>query len=102
MSIVISGRIQIREDAKADAVTRGAEMAALSRAEEGCRDYRFAFDVEDPYSVVLFEHWESEEALNAHMAAPHFISFTEYVVGVVAGPVDLSRHEVSATRPLFG
>ncbi len=102
MAIVIAGRVRIRSDAKEGAVGRGAEMAATSREEPGCLDYRFGFDVEDPAVVMIFEHWESEEAVNAHMAAPHFQAFTEFIVGIVDGPVDLTRHEVSESRPLFG
>jgi|HubBroStandDraft_4_1064222.scaffolds.fasta_scaffold303037_2 quinol monooxygenase YgiN len=102
MSIVIAGRVSIKADAKEAATERATELATLSRAEEGCNDYRFAFDMEDPNVVLIYEHWESEEALNAHMATPHFMSFTEFIVSVVAGPVDLLRHEVTASRPLFG
>jgi quinol monooxygenase YgiN len=102
MTIAIAGRIRIREDAKEGAARRSAEMAATSREEPGCLDYSCGFDVEDPAVVIIVEHWESEEALNAHMAAPHFQAFTKFIVGIVDGPVELTRHEVSKSRPLFG
>ncbi|HEV8064378.1 MAG TPA: putative quinol monooxygenase [Acidimicrobiales bacterium] len=102
MAIVIAGRVKIREDAKQGAIEQGAQMAATSRGEAGCLDYRFGFDVEDPSVVIILEHWESEEALSAHMAAPHFQAFTGFIVGVVDGPVNLTRHEVSESKPLFG
>ncbi len=40
-----------------------------SRAEAGCLDYVFAADPIDDGRVILFESWESEEALAAHIAA---------------------------------
>jgi quinol monooxygenase YgiN len=33
--------------------------------------------VEDPGTFVFYENWESGEALDAHLAAPHLIHFVE-------------------------
>ena len=44
-------------------------MMRNSRAEAGCLEYTFAADPIDPSRVVLFERWESQEALDAHLAA---------------------------------
>ena len=40
-----------------------------SRAEAGCLEYAFCADPLEPGRVVLVERWESEEALDAHLAA---------------------------------
>ena len=40
-------------------------MAATSRDEPGCADYRFAIDIDDPPVVRNFERWESAAALEA-------------------------------------
>ena len=44
-------------------------MMRTSRAEQGCLEYTFAADPLDSGRVVLFERWESQEALDAHLAA---------------------------------
>jgi quinol monooxygenase YgiN len=45
------------------------ELMRVSRAEKGCIEYTFAADPLDPGRVVLFEKWESQEDLDAHLAA---------------------------------
>jgi quinol monooxygenase YgiN len=49
-------------------------MATLSRAEDGCIAYDFSFDVIDPNVAYAYEAWESQEQLDAHMAAPHHVA----------------------------
>ena len=102
MSIVIAGRMPIKQESVEEAREQGAALASKSREEAGCLDYRFGFDAEEPNVALIQEHWESEDALNAHMGAAHFQAFTGFIIGVVDGPVDLKRHEVTESRPLFG
>lgn len=40
-----------------------------SRGEQGCLEYTFAADPTEPGRVILYERWESQEALDAHLAA---------------------------------
>lgn len=77
-------------------------MAATTRGEPGCVDYRFGIDIEDPLVVHDFEQWDSAEALEAHFVTPHFQAFSEVIVRAVDGPADFTRYEVSSAGPLFG
>lgn len=45
------------------------DLMRVSRAEKGCIEYTFAADPLDPGRVVLFEKWETQEDLDAHLAA---------------------------------
>ena len=58
---------------------KGDEVAALlgrhvaaSRAEPGCVDFVALRSTEDPDAFVLYEHYVSQEAFEAHQASPHF------------------------------
>jgi len=48
------------------------EMVEITVKEEGCIKYEFFQDIKDPKVMLMIEEWESEEALNLHMAAEHF------------------------------
>ncbi|KUG26294.1 hypothetical protein ASZ90_003868 [hydrocarbon metagenome] len=48
-------------------------LAESTRKEKGCVDYTFYIDNEDPATLMLYENWESEEDLKAHMEADHFV-----------------------------
>ena len=55
--IVIAGRAKIHAAQLEDARRAGSVMAATSRDEPGCVDYRFAIDIDDPLVVQVFEQW---------------------------------------------
>lgn len=62
-------------------------------AEQGCIEYMPAIDAAtdisvqstDENEVIVIEKWESLEALNAHLVAPHMQTYKEKVTGLVAG-----------------
>jgi quinol monooxygenase YgiN len=62
-------------------------------AEDGCIEYAPTVDVEtglppqqlDENIVTIVEKWDSVEALKAHLAAPHMLSYKEQVKDIVTG-----------------
>ena len=59
-------------------------VAARSRQDQGCVDYWWSEDVEQPSRFRFFECWESEEAFAAHQAQPYEHEFmTEHVSRIV-------------------
>ena len=62
------------------------------QAEQGCRAYAPAVDVESgipvqaalrPDVVTIIEAWDSIEELRAHLKAPHMLSYREKVQALV-------------------
>jgi quinol monooxygenase YgiN len=49
-----------------------AQHAAASRAEPGCVDFVALRTTEDPDAFLLYEHYVSTDAFQAHQASPHF------------------------------
>jgi quinol monooxygenase YgiN len=67
--IIVGGRFEV-EAAERDAfLAERDELMRTSRREEGCLEYTFAADPLEPDGVILFERWESQAALDAHLAA---------------------------------
>lgn len=66
--LIVGGVFQV-DPAQRDAFVeeRHPRMRA-SRAEDGCLEYTFAADPLDDGRVILFERWESQAALDAHLA----------------------------------
>lgn len=48
------------------------EMVEKTVVEEGCISYELFQDLNDQRAIIIIEEWESEEALNKHMASEHF------------------------------
>lgn len=70
-----------------------------SRAEQGCIEYTFAADPLEPGRVVLFEKWESQEDLDAHLAGLSGPS-APVVTGPEATTTSIVIYDVAGERPL--
>ena len=70
--IVVVGRV-VTDPAKRDQLIEVAQkVAAASREEAGCIDYRLFEDTEQPNRFVFVEEWQDEEALQRRFPhAPH-------------------------------
>lgn len=83
--LVVLVRIQTSPatiDAVRDAIKA---METASRAEDGCIDYTFSVELNDPGVLRVTERWESVEALMAHFKAPHM---AEFQATMAANPVE--------------
>ena len=75
-------------------LARFAELKPLVEAEDGCLEYGAAVDAttgseaQQPVGddhVVVVEKWESVEALEKHLAAPHMEEFRAAVADMLRG-----------------
>ncbi|HWA64961.1 MAG TPA: putative quinol monooxygenase [Mycobacteriales bacterium] len=99
--ILILGRGRVHADQRDAALAAAAAMSAASTAEAGCLEYSFWVSPEDPNSIGLVERWEDDEALTAHMSAPHMATFIAAIGPALDGGMDVVRHDVSKSGPLF-
>ena len=66
--LVVGGSFEV-DPAERDAfIAARQDSMRASRREAGCLEYTFAADPVEPGRVILFERWESQEALDAHLA----------------------------------
>ena len=100
--IVIAGTARVREEQRDVAIEAARAMSTASRAEPGCRQYRFSADLDDPNVVHVFEEWDSAEALEVHFATPHMAEFQAALGATLDGAPAITRFEVSVAGPLFG
>ena len=50
-------------------------LIAATLQEPGCLTYQLHQSLDNPHGWLLYELWESEEALLAHQRQPHFLAF---------------------------
>ena len=93
--LIVSGRVPVKPERRAEAVAAAVKMAAATRAEAGCKSYGFYSDLADPNVFLIYEEWESEAALTAHFQTPHMAEFNAAIPGLIAGPPSVNRYDVS-------
>lgn len=99
--IVVIGYLTI-DPAKRDEVHEAiGALVPATRAEDGCIDYRYSIDIDDPARINIVEQWESEDAMNAHMGTEHLATFMGVMGTCLGGPVEIVRHDVASSTKLF-
>ncbi len=92
--IVIAATVHIHPDKREQALALAHNMMSNSLAEPGCISYRFYADIDDPNRFFLFEEWESEEALQNHLAAPAMQDYHKQFPPLRSSAWTVSHYEV--------
>lgn len=98
--LVIAGRIELDPARRDDAIRAALEMMEATRREAGCVSYSFSADLADPGAFLVFEEWESPEALAAHFRAPHMAKFQAAVGRLGVRSMKVQRYEIASVGPL--
>ena len=68
--VIVGGTFAVDPELRDAFISERHERMRTSRGEDGCLEYTFAADPLEPGRVILFERWESQAALDAHLAGP--------------------------------
>jgi quinol monooxygenase YgiN len=98
--IGIAGYIRVPSSARADLERHIRSYVPACRAERGCRLFTLAFDALQPEFLRVFEVWDDDEALKAHVESGHETAWREACRQLGAGEHDLSRYEITAVAPV--
>lgn len=98
--IVLDVKFVVKDGCHDEAVAAMKEVAAETLKEAGCAEYRFALPFAKGEPIVLFEEWESQDALNAHFETAHLAAFRAKMEQVLTGPATIRRYVVSEAGPL--
>jgi quinol monooxygenase YgiN len=92
--IIVSGTFEVDPGQRDEFLAERHERMRSSRAEAGCLEYTFSADPLDPGRVLLFERWESQAALDAHLAGPPMQT------AVAPTHTSIVLYDVAGERPL--
>ncbi len=99
--IIVHGKFPIKPENRDDALEMMRRMAVASRAEHGCVSYEFYVGLSEPNTLLLFQEWESVDALQGHFDTHHMEEFLEKLPGILNGEVSTRRYEVKAGNELY-
>ena len=92
--IIVHGVFPIRAEARTKALALMEEMSSLSRKEPGCLTYEFYAALSSDTEFLLFQEWESIDALQDHFDTPHMETFLSELPDVLNGEIVTRRYEV--------
>lgn len=95
--IIISGIMSVDPSEHDAAVALIGPLVEETLKEPGNGTYGFWAHPSEPGVFRIHEEWEDEDSLNAHMTAPHFVTFMEGMAGLTVTGTAINRHDVSET-----
>ena len=99
--IIVHGTFPVKSQLRDNALDLMRQMASASRAEEGCISYEFYVGLTDPNTLLLFQEWESVDALQGHFETDHMEEFLRALPNVLDGEVATRRYEVKISDDSF-
>tara|TARA_Y100001947_G_C10122993_1_gene212120 strand:+ start:129 stop:467 length:339 start_codon:yes stop_codon:yes gene_type:complete len=92
--IVVQGNIPLKAEARDRAIKLAMEIEGISKQEVGCLGYQFYVALTDPLELVLFQQWESVEALRKHYQTDHMSRFMKELPDLVSGDIVTRRYAI--------
>jgi quinol monooxygenase YgiN len=78
-TLLVAGRVYVAPTEVEQLVAEAQQTVPLALANEGCLLIAFTLDNLAAGSMLVFEHWRSQEALEAHLAQPEVVAlFTKW------------------------
>ena len=75
---------------------------AATRAESGCARYSYSVDISDPNLLHVAEEWSDEEAVAAHMAAPHMAELMGALGSAKLEAISINAYEAHFLKTILG
>lgn len=100
MSVIVAGHFRIDPAKAEECKAASIKMMRATREEPGCRHYNVTPDLEVPGVFHLFEEWESDVALMAHLQSPHMNELKAAFGGWGVQAFDIKRYEASEGQPI--
>jgi quinol monooxygenase YgiN len=97
--IVLAGTVRIAPGKREQALSHILAMVEASRAEPGCLEYSFAFDVNDDHLVRIFECFVDDEAREVHRNSSHMAAWRAAWSDAGVGERNMMRYVVSERGP---
>ena len=69
--IIVAGTMTVDPDNRDRVMDLARAVMTATRQEDGCHEYVFSPDPDDPGLIRLYELWESRPHLDAHFRTPH-------------------------------
>lgn len=83
--IIVAGTFTTAPGERDRVIDLARDVVAETRREEGCQEYVFSPDVDDPDLIRLYELWDGRDQLEAHLRTPHIAEWRQASAGLITG-----------------
>jgi quinol monooxygenase YgiN len=102
MPIVITGEVDMAPGTREAALAGAAALIDEALAEPGCRHYSWAADPRLPDRVHVFEEWDDEATLAAHLVAPSYFGMLKHLSAFGIARAETRKYRCDRVEPVYG
>lgn len=101
MKILIAGEIDLDPRAREQALADAVPLIAAALAEPGCVHYAWTADLARPGRVHVFEEWDSEADLAAHLVGQPYLAMSGHLQKVGIKAAVTRKYRVDHSEPVY-
>jgi len=94
--VVVIGSAQGISQNREEVVRRVKKLQDAARKEAGCAEYNWTQSIDDPNKFIIFELWDSEQNLQAHLDSEHVKEFKQVVPDLFVSDPQVQKSTVAA------
>ena len=99
--VVISGEIDVEPAKREKALIDAQPLIAAALAEQGCVHYAWTADLTKPGRIHVFEEWDTEADLIAHLAAPPYLEMAGHLAATGILAAVTRKYRVDLVEPVY-
>ena len=101
MKIVVEAKVDIDPLRREEALAEARQWIGGAQAQSGCLGYFWTADPHHPARVHVFEEWESEAALAAHLAGAQYRGMLDHISGFGLTYATSRKFAVAREGPVY-
>lgn len=90
--IILNAKITVKPDKREEVISKMQDLIKATREEPGCVNYELYASTEDENVLMMFEKWESRDALDSHIETEHFKAFGEEIGIYLAKEMEIDAY----------
>ena len=99
--VVISGEIDVEPDKREKAIMDAQPLIAAALAERGCVHYAWTADPARPGRVHVFEEWDTEGDLIAHLKDQPYLKMAAHLAATGILAAVTRKYRVDLVEPVY-
>ena len=101
MTILINGYVDFAPGNDIKALDKATQLMADTRCQQGCRAYVWSADPTTPGRVYVYENWETEKDLAAHLAGKYYTGMLALLGEYELLASDVLKYRIDHAEPVY-
>ena len=99
--IIIAGTVDVDPARRDEALVAGRPHMESTRSQKGCLDYNWSADGLVPGRIYVYERWETQDDLAAHLSGPYYLAMRDTIAAHGLRGADVFKCRPAIAEPVY-